>query len=212
LLHRKSLPSHGKSPFLVLRFCRKLTLRLDQKCRGRSQFDRGINASNINQVINNYNSKVAGQATPAGQVLISNGVMTLSQLQALGGVAPTLPIAPANQVNFSWLRALDMKVAWRHTFKEKLTVEPSVGFYNLLNFANFNLPPVTMSSLLTGSAGALNGTTPADNNATARGYMRLALRGRLSGACGSLSDLVVVDSGPPLRAGGPPVYSLRFTP
>jgi hypothetical protein len=26
------------------------------------QFDRGINASNINQVIGNYNSKVAGQA------------------------------------------------------------------------------------------------------------------------------------------------------
>src|SRR6202043_2048366 len=64
------------------------------------QFDRGINASNINKVINNYNSKVAGQATPAGQVLVSNGLMTLSQLQALGGVAPTLATAPANQVNF----------------------------------------------------------------------------------------------------------------
>jgi len=33
LFHRKSLSSHGKSPFLVLRFCRKLTLRLDQKSR-----------------------------------------------------------------------------------------------------------------------------------------------------------------------------------
>jgi hypothetical protein len=129
------------------------------------QFDRGINASNINQVINNYNSKVAGQPTPAGQVLISNGLMTLSQLQALGGVAQPIATAPANQVDFSWLRALDMKVAWRHTFKERLTVEPSVGFYNLLNFANFNLPPVTMSGLLTGTPGALNGTTPADNNA-----------------------------------------------
>jgi hypothetical protein len=129
------------------------------------QFDRGINASNINQVINNYNSKVAGQATPAGQVLISNGLMTLSQLQALGGVPPTVPTAPANQVDFSWLRALDMKVAWRHTFRERLTIEPSVGFYNLLNFANFNLPPVTMSGFLSGSPGALNGTTPADNNA-----------------------------------------------
>lgn len=32
-------------------------------------------------------------------------------------------------------------------------------------FANFNLPPATMSSLLTGTPGALNGTTPADNNA-----------------------------------------------
>jgi hypothetical protein len=33
LLHRKALPSHGKSPFPVLRFCRKLTLRPDQKSR-----------------------------------------------------------------------------------------------------------------------------------------------------------------------------------
>jgi len=129
------------------------------------QFDRGINASNINQVINNYNSKVAGQATPAGQVLVSNGLMTLSQLQALGGVAPTLATAPANQVNFSWLRALDLKVAWKHTFRERFTIEPSVGFFNLFNFANFNLPPTTMSGILTGSPGAINGTTPADNNA-----------------------------------------------
>ena len=129
------------------------------------QFDRGINASNINRVINNYNSTVAGQATPAGQVLISNGLMTSSQLLALGGVAPTLPTAPANQVDFSWLRALDLKVSWRHIFRERLTIEPSVGFFNLFNFANFNLPPVTMSGILTGTPGALNGTTPSDNNA-----------------------------------------------
>jgi hypothetical protein len=129
------------------------------------EFDRGINAGNINQVINNYDSKVAGQATPAGQVLIKNGLMTLSQLQALGGVAQTVPAAPADQVNFSWLRALDLKVAWRRTFRERFTIEPSVGIFNLLNFANFNLPPVTMSGFLTGTPGALNGTTPTDNNA-----------------------------------------------
>ena len=107
----------------------------------------------------------AGQATPAGKTLISNGLMTLAQLQALGGVAQPILNAPANQVDFSWLKALDMRVAWRHTFKERFTVEPSVGVFNLFNFANFNLPPTTMSGLLTGSAGALNGTTPADNNA-----------------------------------------------
>jgi Carboxypeptidase regulatory-like domain len=129
------------------------------------EFDRGINASNINQVIGNYNSKVAGQATPAGEVLIKNGMMTLSQLQALGGVAQAIATAPSNQVNFSWLRTLDLKLAWRHTFRERFSIEPSVGFFNLLNFANFQLPPNAMSSLLTGTPGALNGTTPADNNA-----------------------------------------------
>ena len=104
-------------------------------------FDRGINAGNINQVINNYNTNVAGQATPAGKTLISNGLMTLAQLQALGGVAQPIANAPANQVDFSWLRALDLRVAWRHTFKERFTFEPSVGVFNLFNFANFNLPP-----------------------------------------------------------------------
>ena len=127
-------------------------------------FDRGINASNINQAISNYNSTVAGQATPAGQVLISNGLMTLAQLQALNGVAQPLLPAPANQVNFSWLRALDLRLAWRHTFAERFTIEPSVAAFNLFNFANFNLPPSTMSGIMTGSAGAINGTTPFDNN------------------------------------------------
>jgi len=124
------------------------------------QFDRGTNASNINALISNYNANVAGQATPAGQVLISSGVMTLAQLQALQGVAQPILAAPANQVNFSWLRALDMRVAWRHTFAERFTIEPSVGIFNLFNFANFNLPPNTMSGILTGSPGAINGTTP----------------------------------------------------
>jgi hypothetical protein len=36
---------------------------------------------------------------------------------------------------------------------------------DLLNFANFNLPPVTMSGFLNGTPGSINGTTPADNNA-----------------------------------------------
>jgi Carboxypeptidase regulatory-like domain len=128
------------------------------------QFDRGTNASNINQLINAYNSNTAAQATPAGQVLISNGLMSLAQLQALGGVAQPIANAPANQVNFSWLRALDMKVAWRHTFGERFTIEPSVGVFNLFNFANFNLPPTVLSGILTGTPGSLNGTTPADNN------------------------------------------------
>jgi len=87
--------------------------------------------------------------------------MTLAQLQALGGVAPTIDLAPPGQVDFSWLRALDLKLSWKHTFSERFTIEPSVGFYNLPNFSNFNLPPNTMNGLLFGSgSGAINGTTP----------------------------------------------------
>jgi hypothetical protein len=89
--------------------------------------------------------------------------MTLSQLQALGGVAPMVPNAPSNQVNFSWLKALDMNIAWTYKIKERFSIEPSVAFFNVFNFANFNLPPTTMSGLLNGTPGSVNGTTPLDN-------------------------------------------------
>jgi hypothetical protein len=123
-------------------------------------FNRGINGGNINAAIANYNATVAGQPTPAGNVLIQNGLMTAAQLVQLGGVAPTVPLAPPGQVSLDWLRTLDTTFAWTYTIKERLTIRPSVGFYNLLNFANFNLPsPQMMSGLLTGGVGSINGTT-----------------------------------------------------
>ncbi len=121
-------------------------------------FDRGIDASNINNVIARYNTTVAGQPTPAGKVLIQSNLMQLPDLVALGGVAPQLTAAPGDQVNYSWLKALDATIAWSHTFFERVTVKPSVGFYNLPNFANFDLPTSMMSGLLTGGVGSVNGT------------------------------------------------------
>ncbi len=139
-------------------------------------FDRGINASNINAAITNYNNTYAGQPTPAGQVLIQNGLFTLQQLQTIGasslgqsfgdGVAPAVPLAPPGQVNLAWLRAFDMKLTWTHSFGERFTVQPSVGFYNLLNFANFDLPSATLDGLLTGGAGNINGTDVNGHNIT----------------------------------------------
>jgi len=147
------------------------------------EFDRGVNASNLNTTIAAYNSNVANTATPAGQALINHGLMTLSELQQLGGVAPHICLAPPAtdtdpscssnspgvQQNYGWLRAFDFRLAWRHTFlshhalTEGLTIEPSVGIYNLFNFANFNLPPTTMNGLLLGAGnGSINGTTRSD--------------------------------------------------
>jgi len=137
-------------------------------------FDRSVNAAGLTQLINNYNQNVANNPTPAGKVLIANGLMTLAQLQGLGGVAqPVCPPpptsaagctnSPGSQVDFGWIRATDLKLAWRHTIAERFTIEPSVGFYNMFNFANFNLPPNTMNGILFGpGSGSINGTTRAD--------------------------------------------------
>jgi hypothetical protein len=63
----------------------------------------------------------------------------------------------------SWLRALDLKLAWTHAING-LTIEPNIAMYNLFNFANFDLPGNTLNGLLLGSAGTVNGTTYADHN------------------------------------------------
>jgi hypothetical protein len=121
-------------------------------------FDRGIDAAGLNAVISKYNTTVAGQPTPAGKVLIGANLMTAADLSALGGVAPSVAPAPVDQVNYSWLRAFDATIAWSHTFFERVTIKPSVGFFNLPNFANFDLPTSMMSGLLTGGTGSVNGT------------------------------------------------------
>ena len=128
------------------------------------QFGRGTNASSINTLISNYNTRFGNQPTPAGQVLVANNLMTVSQLQALGGVAPSTPAAPSDQANFPWLRAFDMNIAWKCTFKERVSIEPSINFFNLFNFGNFDLPgTILMAPYLTGTPGAINGTTRQQN-------------------------------------------------
>jgi len=112
------------------------------------QFDRGVNASQLGALIDNYNTNVAGTLTPAGKMLVTSSLITQDQLVALGAVAQPYGAPAPGNVNFPWLKATDLKLTWRHTFAERYTIEPSVGFYNVFNFSNFNLPPTTMSGLL----------------------------------------------------------------
>ncbi len=125
-------------------------------------FNRDVSLSNLSSVIENYNKNIANQPTPAGHVLIGEGLFTLSQLQALGGVAPAIPLPPQGEVGVSGLRTFDLKLSWIHRFGERLAIEPNAGFYNLFNFTNFDLPPNVIGGLLTGSAGSVNGTTKAN--------------------------------------------------
>jgi len=129
------------------------------------QFGRQTNVSGLTQMINNFNSNVVGTPNQQGAAIVSAGLMTTAQLNALGGTPQQIALPPDGQVPFTWLKTMDLKLSWRHTFHESLTIEPSVGFYNVANFANFNLPPNTMSGILNGpGSGAINGTSPKDDS------------------------------------------------
>jgi hypothetical protein len=124
-------------------------------------FGRGLSVNGLDNAIANYNTTVAGTPTPAGQTLINAGLITAAQLNALGGVAPVVQAPPANQVGLGWLKGMDVQLSWvGHLFHERLTLQPSVGFYNMFNFVNFDSPANVLSGQLSGTAGSINGATP----------------------------------------------------
>jgi hypothetical protein len=121
-------------------------------------FQHGVSAGNINNVINNYNQTFAGPAH-SGQVLIKQGLFTLTQLRTLGGVQETVPLAPANEASMSWLRAFDLSLLnWLYSIKDRVTIEPGVSFFNLMNFSDFDCLANPLSGTLSGSLGSINGT------------------------------------------------------
>jgi Carboxypeptidase regulatory-like domain len=123
-------------------------------------FGRSISGvSSLTDFLNNYNTTIANQPTPAGQQLVSGGFFTIAQLQSLGGVAPSFKLPPIGEVSTYGLRAFDFKFSWVHRFKERMTIEPSVSLYNAFNLANFDLPQTMISGILNAQAGSLNGTT-----------------------------------------------------
>jgi hypothetical protein len=55
-------------------------------------------------------------------------------------------------MSLTWVGKVNIK-------ERQVSIEPSASFYNLFNFANFNIPGNVLSGILTGGAGSLNGTT-----------------------------------------------------
>ncbi|HEY4661170.1 MAG TPA: carboxypeptidase regulatory-like domain-containing protein [Terriglobales bacterium] len=139
-------------------------------------FGRSFGVAGLNQKITSFNNTMLGQATPAGQVLIDNGLMTLSQLQRLGGVIGgnvsgcgstfcPLQLAPPGAIGQSWLKTFDFGLSWAYKVKETVELRPGITLFNVFNFANFDGPAAPFSNILDGAPGSPNGTTnPQPNN------------------------------------------------
>jgi Carboxypeptidase regulatory-like domain len=133
-------------------------------------FGRNVKVGDLNNKINNFNSSVAGNLTPAGQALVKAGLFTQAQMAQLGGVVQPIALAPAGQVGLDNFIADDLRVSYEfhlahvwHTFGEETVLEPQVNIYNVVNKANFDPPggfiTAPLRGILDGTAGSANGTT-----------------------------------------------------
>ncbi|MGB8131256.1 MAG: carboxypeptidase regulatory-like domain-containing protein [Candidatus Angelobacter sp.] len=128
-------------------------------------YGRSIKPGDLASFISNFNATVAGSPTPAGQVLISNGLFSLAQLQALGGVIPTLD-TPTSVQSLGWLKTMDLKLSYPRKIRESMTLEPSVSIYNAFNQSNLDGPGNTLSGVLNSGPGSVNDSTSTDHLTT----------------------------------------------
>jgi hypothetical protein len=118
-----------------------------------------VNGGTISNYITNFNGTYAGKLTPAGQAVVSSGLMTAAQLTTLKGVVQ--PIAQTPQAlapNNPMYRALDANISYPirfHKLREGLELVPSVAFYNVGNFSNFGTYTGTLQNTTT-AGGTVN--------------------------------------------------------
>ena len=131
-------------------------------------FMRSVKPGDVTSVIEHYNNTIAGTILPAGQALLNAGLLTHSQLIALGAVADHIPLGPndpsplTNRAGMTWLKDIDLRISAPIKLSEKVTLEPTAAGYNICNFANFFIDPLTrLSSALRGTPNTVNGTSNA---------------------------------------------------
>jgi len=127
-------------------------------------FAREVSPGNLNTYLTNFNNTFGNGSTltPAGQALVTAGLFTQPQLVALGAVIPSVQLPPASNAGNGYYKDVDTILSWPFKFRERVTITPSISFFNTFNFRNFG--PL---SGLTAGGGAINGTisgTNADTN------------------------------------------------
>jgi hypothetical protein len=141
-------------------------------------FGRSMKPSALGTFISSYLTKSSGQLTPAGQALMTAGLMTQQQLTLLGATTPVacptgvtgnltngLPCIsppPAGNIGLGWLKSVDLRLGWTYKIKERVTLQPALTFYNAFNFANFDAPANLPSGILNGAGGSVNNLTTAN--------------------------------------------------
>jgi hypothetical protein len=99
-----------------------------------------IKGDGLNNLINNYNTKYAGQLTPAGQALVAAGVLTQAQLVSLNAVQQKIATVPSEPLPNAALRAFDANASYPIKLamvREGFSIVPGVAVYNVFNMSNF---------------------------------------------------------------------------
>jgi len=132
-------------------------------------FMRSVSPKNLGAYITAFNNNFGNgnTLTPAGQALVNTGLFTQQQLIQLGAVIPAIAPPPANNAGNGYYKDMDTVLSWPFKLRERLTVLPSVSFFNVFNFVNYGYFPGGIPNLsLSGSPGSINGTPAGVNDAT----------------------------------------------
>lgn len=134
-----------------------------------------INGKNLGSYVDSYNATQAGRITPAGQALVSAGLMTPSQLVALQAVQqPLAPLGQAHGFENRGFQSADVTFSYpirMNRFHEGLSLEPAIAFYNVGNFANFT--PSTTGTLSNTTSGSVSGSPTGPDDFAAHDQFRV---------------------------------------
>jgi hypothetical protein len=138
-----------------------------------------ISVNHLASAIAQWNNNVAGTLTPAGQALVSAGLFTTAQLQALQAVKPWIAPPPPGYVAASIFKEVSTTLAWPIRITEGVSIVPSISAFNVFNMSNYGIPGYS-SGIMTdettgpfpagvyGVAGSPNGTSAGVNRESLR--------------------------------------------
>lgn len=148
--------------------------------------------SNVTKAIAFYDTNFAGKLTPAGGVLVSNGLFRADQMQTLGAYSPLIlggqpgqgAALPTHYAEATWLKTIDLRLTRPFQVGERVVLEPNVSVFNVFNWANFGGPGAQLNGVLDGAPGS------SVNNASSAGYC-----GNSTSYCTSRLDRILPGSG-----------------